>query len=430
MLRTTFLSLLAWLALSPAMAAPTNTVELNASGYGDTPTQATARALVEVSRQALGASVVLDPGFRTAIQEWVVSQTENGNLIQGSWSSEPEAQLPVMANLKSYRVLDTSKVEDGLWRSRVEARVLRYEGFTADRQHLPTLVVTPFRTARTQFDLGTEQPATRVRHRFQQYLANALQKSGKLRLLDRNFSDAAARENQIAASSLSVEEQVKRGQQLGADLLLAGEIEDFSLGRNSQSFYGATFNTLEPHVVIHYRLIDTATREILRAESFQYRKLPARLREAFDNEDIDPEREPERIGEVLYPRVATELADSVLETLYPIRVLSVTEDGSVFISAGLGRVREGDLFSAHGVARKSEDPDTGLPLRMHTPALATLRVTAVHEGYSVAETLGAPVSQLNAETLLQRQARPEEEQKGPDRPTTPGSSEKPIDWGQ
>lgn len=430
MLRGTLLLLIGWLAMAPALAEQTETVTLTASGYGDTPTEATSRALVEVSRQALGASVVLDPAFRTAVHEWVIHQSGNGTLAEGRWSSEPEAQLPVMASLKGYRVLATEKVEQDLWRADVEARVLEYEGFTGEKQHLPTLVAAPFRTGRPTFDLGSEQPAAKVRDRFHQYLENALQQGGDLRLLDRSFGNAAARETGIAASSLSPEEQVKRGQQLGADLLLVGEIEDFSLGRNSQEFYGTTFNTLEPRVIIHYRLMDTATREILRADSFHYRKLPEQLREDFRKEDIDPEREPERIGEVLYPRVAGKLADAVLETLYPIQVLTVTANDRVYISAGRGRVREGDLFSVHGVARRTENPETGLPIRMETEALATLRVLSVHDGYAIAEPLGEKASGLNAEMVLRRQARPEKPEPSSDGETTPGSSEEPIDWGQ
>lgn len=429
-LRIITLLLLGWLAGSPAMAAETSkTVTLTASGYGDTPTRATARALVEASRQALGTTVTLDPAFRSAVREWVVHQHEGGQLVEGRWSSEPEVQLPVMANLKSYRVRATEKVEEGLWMSRVEARLLQYEGFTADRQQLPTLVVAPFATGAEQFRLGDEQPAEQVRHRFQQHLENALQQSGDIRLLDRRFTDAADREAAIAAAAQSPEQQVKRGQTLGADLVLAGEIEDFSLGGQRREFYGATFNTLEPHIIIHYRLVDTATLEILRAERFQYRKLPEWLREAFQEEDIDPQREPERIGEVLYPRVATELADAVLETLYPIQVLSAGEDG-VYISAGKGRVREGDLFSAHAIAHQGEDPETGLPIRMQSNALATLRVVSVHEDYAVTEPVGSPTAELSGETVLHRQARMERKDKPGQRPATPGSSEEPIDWDQ
>lgn len=424
------LLLIGTLTLTPVLAAETDTVTVTATGYGATPTEATTRALVEASRQALGGTVVLDPRFRSAMHEWVIRESGNGSLATGHWSSAPEVQAPVMASLEGYRVLETGKVEEGLWRSRVEARVLEYEGFTADKQQLPTLVVAPFRTTQSHYDLGARQPAQRVERRFRQYLENALQGSGDIRLLDRSFTAAAEREGNIAAANLSPEQQAKRGQALGADLLLAGEIEQFALGESNKEFYGVAFNTLQPRVIIHYRLMDTATGEILKADTLDYRKLPESLRKAFQAEDIDPEREPERIGEVFYPRVATTLADAVLQTLYPIQVLAAAGDGRFYISAGEGRVRPGDLFSAHAVAGRTRDPETGLPIRMETEALATLRVTSVHDGYAVVETLGEPASKLGTETVLRRQARVEEEPQEDDTPTTPGSSEQPLDWGQ
>lgn len=412
------------LACSAAHAADTT---VSASGYGPDPTSATTRALVEAVRQARGVSVTVDPAFRTQVGEWVVRESDSGTLAQGQWSSAPEVQLPTDAGLDGYRVLETEKVEDGLWRVDVEARVLEYEGPDAERAHLSSIVIVPFRASRDKYRVGNQVDGDEVSRQLQRHLENVIAQGGRLRVLDRDFDAATRAEDRVVARSTNPAEQIRQGQELGADLLLVGEIEAFSLGEQNRKFMGIEFNTLEPHAVIHYRLLNTATREIIRAGTFNDRKLPDSLKEAFDEDEINPEKEPGRVGEILYPRVARALAGEVMDTLFPLRVLGTAGEDRVFVSAGQGRLQEGDLLSAHRIERELRDPDTDLGVRVETPPLATLRVDKVHADYAVAQRVTGDTATLDQDSFLRMQARaPEEKPAG--KPDTPGSSEKPIDW--
>jgi hypothetical protein len=237
-----------------------------------------------------------------------------------------------------------------------------------------------------------------------------------------------AKELAIAASGLSPYEHAKIGQQLGADLIMTTEIEAFQLGREANAHYGSQLRQLEPFIRVHYQLIDVSTREIISAGTWVDQQSEndfiKRLREA----DIEPAREKDRVGEVLYPYVARHLSGEVLDALYPLRVLSAAASDAVYITQGAGRLGEGDLLSVRQPQQTINDPDTGLAVQVNGPVQATLRVLEVAKGYARAELVTGELAVVNAQAVLHIEAQQAEAPVGIERPLTPGSSEAPIQW--
>lgn len=414
--------LILWLAaLFWTGSAHASTETRTASGYGDSPQQAVANALVEAARQGLGVIVTVDPAFRNAVHEWVVRE----GFATGRWHSEPEVQMPTRAAVEGYRVLSTRQIQDGLWQAEVEARLLTHTPVGPDRSHLPSIAIGTFRTDSNQYTLGEAVPAAQVRQQLRSALVTGLAQSDRFRVLDRDFNAALESERTLSAGSLLPQAQLQQGRAMGADLMLVGEIQDFQLGRPGRTYYGMQRNNMEPVIRIHYRVIDTASGEILRADTLRYQEQPGELRRRLLAADIDPDREPERIGEFLFPDVAAVLAGEVNDTLYPIRVLA-SEGERVYLSQGAGRLVNGALFSVHDTGRNIEDPDTGLNIRLESAPRATLRVTHVQPGYGEAEVIDGSASAVNVDAILRpAYAAPA---RGPGRPMTPGSSEAPLTW--
>ena len=416
------------LMMALALAAPawgkTEEITQRASGYGDTPRTATANALVEAARQALGVSVVANPNFRVATYEWMA----NENIAQGVWTSRPEDRAASLANVAGYQVLETTQVNDDLWQVTVEARLLRDVSIAGDRSALPTLVVMPFRTTASEYYPGVKTPAAEVRRRLHRELGNAFVQAGRVRVLDRSNNAALANEEEVVAGGLSPFEHAKLGQELGADLVLVGEVEDFKLGREKDTFYGTQMNTMEPVVRIHYQLIETATREVLRAGTFEEQRSSQLLLQKLREADIDKDREPERIGEVIYPDVARGIAGEALDALYPVRVLSAPADSTIYISQGSGRLQEGDLLSVHPPAGEVSDPDSGVTVRLESPSVGTVRVTQVADQYAIGELVTGELGSLGSNSILRVQVPVAAPQPGPGKPMTPGSSDKPVSW--
>lgn len=414
-----------------AVHAGDETVSVEATGYGDSPQSAITHGLLEAARQGLGVGISLDPDFRRHVHEWIVQSTEGVSTLTGRHYSRPEPRQNVLAAVQGYRVNDVSSPEEGLWQADVEAELLQYRSQQEDLDHLPTLAVTRFHTDRDQYNVGEPFSGDRLARRLQQALVNSFSDSRRVRVLDRSFDDEAFSELERTASSLSPREQLRQGQQLGADLLMVGEIEQFELGGQERDVYGIQMTTLEPAIRISYRLLEPTTREILRSNTFIYREEGAYLRDQLNEAGIRAGREPERIGEVLFPDVARPLSREVLDTLHPMRILAPAEGNSVFISRGRGSLKEGTLLSVHEVGREIHDPDTDLGLRLESNAQGTLRVTSVNRDYGRAELLNGDPEILRRNVILRVAAVPDDEGEKPgERPLSPGSSEAPLDWGE
>jgi hypothetical protein len=389
-----FARLLGSLALTltlPATAAQTLT--LSATGLGPDAERATLRALEEAATQALGVATTLDPAFTRQARQWV--QMHGAQAQQ--WSGQPDDQWASLQPLSAFRVLDSTRAADKLRRARVEVR------FPARREspsRSSTLLVTPFRTESGQYPVGGKVPARVVRDQLERHLETRFAQDGQLSVLDEPSLDDVPPEPI---------EQIKRGHELGADLILVGTIKSFALTTHDQEYMGKEFNTLQPRTVIDYQILNTVTREVVRAGTFSDRKLPESLKQAFDEDEIDPKKEPGRAGEILYPRVARALASGVMETLFPLRVLAADAENSILISSGEGRLREGDLLSAHRIERQVRDSSIDLGIRMESASFATVSVTAVRNDYARGRLVTGEAKALDQGTFLRIQARPDDQ---------------------
>lgn len=413
------------LCLAASLAsAKTETVSARGTGFGDSAGSAVSNALVEAARQALGVSVLHDPSFRSAAFEWV----ETEKLGTGRWYSKPENQAPSLANVESYRVLAVKEIREQLWQADVEAKLLKRASIGPDKRGLPSLVVAPVRTTADSYDLARPYPADHVAASLQRALVQGFSASGRVRVLERDYPAAVASELAIAAAGLSPYEHAKIGQQLGADLIMTTEIEAFQLGREANAYYGSQLRQLEPFLRVHYQLIDVSTREIISAGTWVDKQSEndfiKRLREA----DIEPAREKDRVGEVLYPYAARHLSGEVLDALYPLRVLSAAGNDAIYISQGAGRLGDGDLVSVRQPQQTINDPDTGLAVQVNGPVQATLRVIEVGKGYARAELVTGEMAVINDQSVLHIEAQRAEAPVGIERPLTPGSSGEPIKW--
>ena len=425
--------LLALLFLLPlTVQAEEETLDASASGYGDSPQAAITHGLLEAARQNLGVGISLDPDFRRHVHEWVTSSTEGVSTIAERQYSAPEPRERILAPVKGYEVLSLEEVQEGLWQAQIRAQLLRYQAIDDELAQLPSIAVAKFRTPQDEYNVGREISGDRLARNLQQELVNSLSDSRRVRVLDRDFDEEVTEELQTTASSLSPAEQLRQGQEVGADLLLVGEVDQFELGGEEREVYGIQMSTLDPTIRISYRLMEPATREILRSATYVYREEGAYLRDRLNDAGIRAGQEPERIGEVLYPEVARPMTQEILETLHPMRILAMDGNDSVWVSRGRGTLEEGTLLSVHERGQRVQDPDTDLVLRLESDVRATLRVTKVERNYARAEFLHGDRDALEEHATLRVAARPpkEDEPTPGERPISPGSSEEPMDFGQ
>ncbi|MDX1802567.1 MAG: LPS assembly lipoprotein LptE [Alcanivorax sp.] len=434
MIKRLFSAVVWVLLLLPLLAqAATETVSVQASGYGDDPQQAVTNALVAAVRQAGGVSVALDPAFRTGVLKWVVQQKGDVSTWAGSKTTVPEAQLPTLGNLQSYKVKSVKKVDDNLWRAELSARVLRNKALGPDRAKLPAIAVTTFASRQRQYSLGEASvPARQVQQQLRDDLVTAFAQSGRFRVLDRSNLAAIDQEQQVMKDgSVAPAELARLGQRKGADLLLVGTIEDFSIGDHEQSSYGAKLGGYQPRVRVRYRLVDTASSEILWADLFDWDQSEAAIRELARQVNVNDRQHPERLADLVYPQIARAIAGASTDVLYPVQVLKVAGD-NIYLRQGQGRLEPNALMDVYRPAGTLKDPDTGLPVKLDGLSLATVRVTAVHPGYGIARLVDGGGIKTGDRVRGQAGGHSNGPLGTPAQPAgqapSPGSSEAPIQW--
>lgn len=420
--------LLALLAGGTARAMP-GTETVNARGYGQDPQQAVTNALVQAVRQAGGVTLAVNPDFRRRVDKWVLQRDGNASTWIGTSTSVADPRLPTLGSLAGYKVTGVTKVDGGLWRADVQARVLRTRPLGPDHSDLPAIVVARFTTGAGAYQLGTVTVnAAEAQRRLQADLVDAFTQSGRFRVLDRAHLGQRDQElTTLKQGSVAPGQLVKLGQSTGADVLLVGRIEDLDIGDNQKSYYGAKGSGYQPHVRVRYRLIDVASGEIIAADQFDWRQSGARVRELARQQNIDDWNHPERLADLVYPRIARAIAGTATDVLYPVRVLKADGD-TLYLSQGKGRLDVGETLKVVRGGGTVKDPDTGLAVTLESAPLATVRVNQVRQDYGVARITdgGGPVK---AGDRL-REAGPEANQaaRPAGHPMTPGSSAKPIQW--
>jgi curli biogenesis system outer membrane secretion channel CsgG len=409
--------------------AATSTVSARGEGFGNTADLAVGNALVEAVRQAGGVTVALDPGFRRQIHEFVMQQKGDAVVWESQATSVPEPQVPTLGNVKSYKIASVERQDEKLWRAVVDAEVLVHKSVLGDRTNLPSITVETFTATKPHFNLNKNKvAAAAVLPQLRTDLIDALTQSGRFRVLDREFDAAVARESQVLQGSLDPVEKTKQARALGADLIVVGLVEDFSVGTGKRGFYGAQFSDFRPRFRVRYRVIETATREVVWSSTFNYAAPEDLLRERYINIERDYPNEPEQYAYAIYPDIARAISGEITDTLYPVQIINVETAEAVYISQGAGRMAAGDTFNVHRRGKTIKDPDTGFDLKLETESLAKLEVVSVAQGYGIAKVIEGDAGALRNGDILRRADVVMAEKNLPPRRETPGSSDKPIQW--
>ncbi len=428
--RFCLLVLMAALAAGTASAAQTR--EVSARGYGDNPEQAVTNALVAAVRQAGGVTLSVNPDFRRQVSEWVIQRQGDVTTWTGNRTSVAEPRLPTLGSLDSYEVTAVTQEDNALWRADVKAVLLLQKAPGPDRSHLPAIVVAPFTSDASEYTLGeTTLSAAEVRGQLHANLIDAFAQSGRFRVLDRTNLDLREAEQALLRDGAGEPRELLRlGKTKGADLLLVGHIEAFDIGDDERTFYGARFQGYEPYVRLRYRLIDAAGGEVLEAGLYDWQQSEASVRQLARQQKLDHRNHPERLADLVYPRIARALAAAASDTLYPVQVLKSDGD-RVYLSHGQGRLETDTILNVYRPVESLEDPQTGLTIRMESDALASLRVTEVRPDYAVArltqgDGVPRPGDRVRAPHTGRDTATDMEQPAG--QPESPGSSPMPLNW--
>lgn len=300
---------------SPLLHAAANEVEQKGLGFGNTYQEALSSALLESVRQVRGLEAGTVSGLRFELNSITAGSSYQ---LNGKLQQTTDIYTQSTGWIKSYTIVDVKqpKGEGGNWQVTITAMIPQYQQAVADDKR-QTIAVLPFHINQTQVKVDNAPGSKwKIATQLSSAIQSTLVRSQHYAVLNRNFASELGREERLWNSNrVNPHEASRLGEQLGADLMLLGHIDRFTLGHQSKAFYGADLGRQKAEITLSYQLIESATGKIIWSDLKQVFKPIAKNNNLFQQDSPHP-------LSGLISELGNEIATDILKQTAPTTALA------------------------------------------------------------------------------------------------------------
>ncbi|MCX8134841.1 MAG: hypothetical protein N3D18_12865 [Roseococcus sp.] len=375
-MRRLLLAALALLALGAAplaaqeRAGGARFVVTTAEGSGPTRDQALASALLAAVEQVTGAAV----GTRdVALRTFGLIVTDRSDTFVVSENLRQEIARVSGGLVGSYRVLEVRQ-EPPNTVVRIEAEVAVFRPTQDQAATRRRIAVSDFRDQqgrRTEF-------GTQLRDRLVAYLTQ----SRRFAVLDRANDAAYDREMALLAADAPIAERVRIGQALGTDYVVVGRMRNVGAVRQ-ETYVTITGETIVRQFArgdLDFQVIEIATRQVLHAGTINAGTAG-------------------NLTQIL-ARMSEELGRQVTQSIYPLRLVAMTNPEELIINQGGVTVQQGQRFRAMQLGEEMFDPHTRESLGRVERETGIIEVYRVDDRLSYARLVSGGLPPPGADVVL------------------------------
>lgn len=284
--------------------------------------------------------------------------------------------------VSSYSIIDQSKDDLGSWEVTLSVKVTKY--IRAKRGNRKRIAVMPLRISSREFLIeGRPVNKTNTNRIIGQNLTSSLVQSRRFTVLDREYIREALGEHKlIVDGNTPVTEVARLGQDLVADYVLVGTLEDvnFKTSNVKMQSSGRELTSRKGKVEVSYRIIDVDTKQIAFSEFARFRITESDIRK------IDPSIGTENMESMLCMIAAEKIGKKILTAIYPVIVVSINGRNVVLGQGGSG-IKRGDRYDVFEYGKKIKDPYTKEFICREEIYTATIEVTRVNPKQSYAKII-------------------------------------------
>lgn len=360
---------------------------VQSEGRGETLGEAITQALVEAIGRVNGQSVENESMLKTS-QLYELKNDEE-SLAQ---SEELKERLKTHTKgvVEEYDILNQSE-EDGLKVVTLSVKVLKF--VRSQNSNRKRIAVFPFNVSGKAFMVGSEpsNPDDVIR-KLNQSIATQLVQSRRFTVLDRNFIAEISNEKEmILSGDVATEEMVKLGEELVADFVLVGTIEDLRVNvrRSLSRLTQREILKFDGFLNVGYRVLDVATRQVKFADVVKLNLGDAELK------SLAPTMASDELESGLIDNASAYVGSKVLDAIYPVLVVMARGDILTLGQGGEG-VRKGDQVEVYQYGEPIRDPYTKESLGREEILVAIAEITRVNPKTSLARLVEADMD-LEAE---------------------------------
>ena len=372
--------------------------EVVVTGIGQSLDEATNNAFAEAISMVNGKNVQTKTIIKVLSGEPLPkepeSQGENANffakiLVQLTDSSKQEEDKPekkedknpkysqsyikelideTKGGIKSYEILKKTKDKNGWHQVKVKAEVAFFE---LPQEAMRTrIAVFPFRLYEIQSDKD------RFQRLLDQNINDYLVQTKKFTMLDRTFiEEVAGEQKNILDGKTPAIEMAKIGNEISADFILVGSVEDFSIEEKVTKILSSDQEIKKnvANIYLSYRLLDVATKQINNSNTLE---LQIPIKDSAKKADM------KAISEV-----STILGEEILFSVYPVLIEKISS-GEIYLGQGGKQFKKGQQYEVFEKGDKIIDSYTNEVIGNVETSVGIIEISSVSSGYSKAKYLG------------------------------------------
>ena len=343
-------------------------------------------AINEALSEAIGR--VNGKSLETISQLNSVSLTEETNDSSSSYNAEHMQSAVKSATkgvISSYDIVSKSE-NNGIWSVVLSAKIAKLKKSASSNRR--RLAVSPLRSTQDNFNIdGRVIASSQFIRMLGQSLVSNLVQSRKFTVLDREFMQETLGEKaRVLNGDMATEELVKLGQELFADYMLVGTLEDvnFTTEEKKMLTSDTKIKIRSGELIFGYRIIDVPTRQIKFADSAKIRISENDIRKvsgAFSQPDLSSS---------IISISSEKISKKILNAIYPMMIISA-RGNIVTLNQGGDLLKEGDVYDVFQFGEIIIDPYTNESLGRDEIFCATIEVTRVNPKSSYAKITSSEI---------------------------------------
>ena len=356
--------------------AKLSTVEVNTEGTGSTKQLAILDGMKNAITQVNGAVV----GAKTSmsISETSKSQDQNSS-YESSEKFKQDIKTATKGVVQGFDIVSVSQNPDlgNLYEITMVVRVAKYK--KSKQLKRLRMAISNFYLSK---DLAKYKSANKFAFDVQDKLIDLLTQTRKFAMLDRQFLKDQQKElNLINSPDVPTEEMARLGNRAGTDYIITGVLKDlrkFTSTKKMQST-GKVFKNTKYIAELNYRIIDIATSQVKFSDTTSITINSGNSKK-------------------LRNLVANKTAETILNAIYPIRVIDINKK-SLTLGQGGKSIKKNAKYNLVKLGERMRDPYTKESLGRKEVVVGTVKITNVQSKMSTAKILKTKIKKI--EELLE-----------------------------
>ena len=269
--------------------------------------------------------------------------------------------------IKSYEILKKKIDKNGWHHVEISAEVAFFQ--LPQEAMRVRMAVFPFRL----YEIQTNKD--KFQRLLDQKLNDYFVQTKKFTMLDRTFIEEVAKEqNTILDGKTPAIEMAKIGNEISADFILVGSVEDFSIEEKVKKILSSDQEIKKnvASIYLSYRLLDVATKQINYSNTLE---LQITIKDSSKKADMK-----------IISEITNILGEEILFSIYPVLVEKIV-NGELYLGQGGKQFKKGQKYQVLEKGEKIIDSYTNEVIGNVETTLGKIEITSVSSGYSKAKYL-------------------------------------------